>query len=320
MSKRDAVLSLRDSGDKQATIPAAFFLHFDPSCHFGDPAVDKHLEFFRTTGMDFVKIQYEQKFPPLPAIQCPQDWPRIPRYGEEFYAPQLAAVEGIVKAAKHDAVVVVTLYSPFMCAGHAVGEERMLRHIREDVAPVLEGMQAITESLITFVRACVRLGVDGFYHSTQGGEAHRLADRRLFDAVVRPFDLAVMREAEKSCPFNILHVCDYLGGYDDLSRFLDYPGHVVSCPLKVGGTPLPLPDAARLFERPVMGGLDRLGVLANGTQPEIRAAVEDVLRTAPARFILGADCTVPAETPWGNLRTAIDTAHAWRPGTPSGRR
>jgi uroporphyrinogen decarboxylase len=312
MDRRDAVLSLRDSGNLQAMIPAAFFLHFDPSCHFGKEAVDKHLEFFRATGMDFVKIQYERKFPPLPAIQRPEDWRGMPHYGETFFAPQLQAVEDIVKALKDEALVVVTLYSPFMCAGHAVGEERMLRHIREDAAPVLEGMQAITESLLTFVKACVGLGVDGFYHSTQGGEAHRLADRHLFDAVVRPFDLAVMREAERSCAFNILHVCDYLGGYDDLSRFLDYPGHVVSCPLEVGQRPLSLTDAARLFKRPVMGGLDRLGVIASGMPAAIRAEAERVLGSAPERFILGADCTVPAETPWENLRIAIETAHAWR--------
>jgi uroporphyrinogen decarboxylase len=314
MSKRDVVLDVLHPDGPRATVPAAFFLHFDPTFHLGRASVDKHLEFVRFTGMDLVKIQFERKFPPLPAIRRPEDWPAMPRYGEGFFAPQLEAVEGIVNAAKRDAVVVVTLYSPFMCAGHAVGEGRMLQHIRDNPEPVIKGMEIVTESLMTFVKACVRVGVDGFYHSTQGGEVGRLADRVLFDRVVRPFDLAVMKEAERCCPFNILHVCDYLGEYDDLTRFLDYPGHVVSCPLKVGGRPLPPAEAHRLFNRPVMGGLDRLGVLATGSQAQIRAEVETVLGKAPERFILGADCTVPAETPWESLRTAIETAHAWRLG------
>ncbi len=312
MNKRDTVLRLVDPGTPQTSIPAAFFLHFDPSCHFGQASVEKHLEFVRFTSMDFVKIQYERKFPTLPAIRRPEDWPAIPLYGEKFFAPQLEAVEGIVNAVKRERVVVVTLYSPFMCAGHAVGEERMLHHLRENPEPVLRGMEIVTESLMTFVKACVRLGVDGFYHSTQGGETDRLSDRALFDAFVRPYDLAVMKEAERSCVFNILHVCDYVGEYHDLTRFEDYPGHVVSCPLKVGGRPLPLAEAYRLFKRPVMGGLDRHGALATGSEAEIGAEVEAVLRDAPARFILGADCTVPAETPWENLRTAIESAHAWR--------
>jgi uroporphyrinogen decarboxylase len=314
MNKRDLVLGLLDSGMPQTYIPAAFFLHFDPSCHFGRAGVDKHLEFFRATGMDFVKIQYEHNFPRLPAIQRAGDWNTMPLYGEEFFEPQLEAVEGIVNAVKREAVVVVTLYSPFMCAAHAVGEENVLQHLRENPDPVLKGMEIVTESLMTFVKACIRLGVDGFYHSTQGGETHRLADRTLFDEFVRPYDLAVMKEAERSCIFNILHVCDYVGEYDDLTRFQDYPGHVVSCPLKVGGRPLPLPGAHRLFGRPVMGGLDRHGAIASGSEPQIRAEVEATLRQAPEHFILGADCTVPAETPWENLRTAIQTAHGWQRG------
>jgi uroporphyrinogen decarboxylase len=314
MNKRETFLGLLDPGKPQTYVPAAFFLHFDPSCHFGRAAVDKHLEFFRATGMDFVKIQYERSFPHLPAIQRPDDWARMPLYGEDFFEPQLEAVEGIVKAVKREAVVVVTLYSPFMCASHAVGEEKVLHHIRENPEPVIKGMEIVTESLMTFVKACIRIGVDGFYHSTQGGETHRLADRALFDTFVRPYDLAVMKEAERSCIFNILHVCDYVGEYDDLTRFQDYPGHVVSCPLKVGGRPLPLAEAHRLFKRPVMGGLDRHGAIASGSEPQIRAEIEDVLREAPERFILGADCTVPADTPWENLRTAIQTAHAWRRG------
>jgi uroporphyrinogen decarboxylase len=276
--------------------------------------VDKHLEFFRATGMDFVKIQYERSFPHLPAIQRPDDWARMPLYGEDFFEPQLEAVEGIVKAVKREAVVVVTLYSPFMCASHAVGEEKVLHHIRENPEPVIKGMEIVTESLMTFVKACIRLGVDGFYHSTQGGETHRLADRALFDALVRPHDLAVMKEAERSCIFNILHVCDYVGEYDDLTRFQGYPGHVVSCPSREGGRPLPPAEACRLFKRPVMGGLDRHGGIASGSEPQIRTEVEATLRQAPERFILGADCTVPAETPWENLRTAIQTAHTWQRG------
>jgi uroporphyrinogen decarboxylase len=314
MNKRDLVLGLLDPGRQRTTVPAAFFLHFDPSCHSGRAAVEKHLEFFRATGMDLVKIQYERNFPRVPGIKRPSDWSGIPVYGEEFFAPQLGVVEGVVKAAAAEAVVIVTLYSPFMCACQSVGEENVSQHAREDAAAVAAGMEIVTRSLMAFVNACVRLGVDGFYHSTQGGESHRLAERALFDRLVRPFDLAVMKEAERCCRFNVLHLCDYAGEYDDLARFADYPGHVVSCPLTVGGRPLPLTEAQRMFGRPVMGGLDRLGTIARGGAAAIRAEAESVLARAPERFILGADCTVPADTPWDNLRTAIATAHAWSRG------
>ena len=71
-------------------------------------------------------------------------------------------------------------------------------------------MEAVTDSLLTFVRACVKLGVDGFYASTQGGERGRFDDPGIFDRAIKPYDLTVMNEINATCEFNILHVCDYV--------------------------------------------------------------------------------------------------------------
>ena len=312
MNKRDTVLSLLEPANKPSYIPAAFFLHFDPSCHRGQAAVDKHLEYFRYTGMDFVKIQYEHKFPDLPDIQHASDWGKMPLYKEDFFEPPLKVVEGIVKAAKAEALVIVTLYSPFMCAGHAVGSEKMMQHIQEDPEAVKKGMQIVTDSLMNFVKGCIQLGVDGFYTSTQGGETHRLADLGLFNSMVRPYDLALMDEINRTCIFNILHICDYAGDYDDLVRFLDYPGHIINFPLKISGKPIGGQEVVTLFGRPYMGGLDRKGIITHGNLDQVRAAAQEALQSAPSRFILGADCTVLPGTPWDNLRVAIETAHQFQ--------
>jgi uroporphyrinogen decarboxylase len=309
MNKRDAVLSVIDPAQEPTYIPAAFFLHFDKAYHRNQAAVDRHLEFFHYTGMDFVKIQYEHGFPANPDIQRPEDWAKMPFYDLDFYAEPLKVVEGLVKAAKPEALVVLTLYSPFMFAGHVAGEGTVTAHIKENPQAVRRGMEIITESLMAFVKECIRLGLDGFYMSTQGGEKGRLDDMDLFNQAVRPYDLALMEEIQSKCIFNILHVCDYRLPYQELSPFVDYPGHVVNTSLElVDEKPSPL-QVARLFGRPFMGGLNRLGVIAKGSQEEIRQVVEDVLRDAPQRFILGADCTVPADTPWDNLRLAISLAH-----------
>jgi len=308
MNKRELVLSLLDPGQAPEYTPAAFFLHFDPEYHRGQAAIDKHLEFFRYTGMDFVKIQYEHRGS-QPEISRPEDWARLPRYDEAFFADPLAVVEGLVKAAKKEALVLVTLYSPLMWASRIAGDEQLIRHAHDNLGLFQQGMEAITDSVRTFVRACIRLGVDGFYASTQGGERHRFADLSLFDACVRPYDLAIMEEIDEACIFNILHVCDYQGDYDDLTRFREYPGHVVNSPLQVGDQRLTPQEVASLFNRPYMGGMKRMGVIATGTPEEVRTAAESILQEAPERFILAADCTVSSETPWDNLRTAIETAH-----------
>jgi uroporphyrinogen decarboxylase len=313
VDKREAMLALLEPDREQEYIPAAFFLHFDPIYHTGQGAIDKHLEYFRYTDMDFVKIQYERTFPHLPEIVVPDDWAKMPLYSEDFYEAQIKVVEGLVKAAKEEALVLVTLYSPFMCAGHTTSEEIITSHILENPEKTKKGMEVITDSVMLFVKACIRAGVDGFYASTQGGEAHRFEDTSPFEECIKPYDLAIMEEINRSCIFNILHVCDYNGPYDDLSPFFDYPGHVVNCSLRVAGEEMTPQQASDLFGRPYMGGLERKGILATGTEQEIRSRVEELLRSRSEKYILGADCTVPSETSWDNLRTAIATAHEFVP-------
>ncbi len=311
MNKRDAVLSLLDGDQQPPFVPAAFFLHFPPEFHAGQAAVDKHIEYFRYTGMDLVKIQYERTFPKTPEIQTPEDWVKIPCYGKDFFDGQLQAVDGLVKALKNEAVVVVTLYSPFMCAGHATSGDLLDQHLAQNPEAVKKGLEIITESMLIFVRECIKLGVDGFYMSTQGGESGRPYTVATFEGAIQPYDLAVMNEAVDACDFNILHVCDYHLGYDDFARFLDYPGNIVNTPLHLDDGEITMQEVTRLFNRPFMGGLERKGMLSTGTPVQVREATDRVLRDAPERFILGADCTVLAGTPWDNLKAAIDTAHGW---------
>ncbi len=67
-----------------------------------------------------------------------------------------------------------------------------------------------------------------------------------------------------------------------------------------------------LLGKPIMGGMDRIGVITSGSQDETRQAAEAVLSEAPDQFILGAECTVPGETNWDNIRAAISVAHNHR--------
>ncbi len=311
MNKREALLDLIHGRASLDYTPAAFFMHFDSVYHAGQAAVDKHLEYFRATGMDFVKIQFEQHMPAAPSISKADDWAKMPLLPESFFEPTLRVVEGLVKAMHDEALVVMTLYSPFMLAMQLAGDADLDRHLRENPDAVRQGLATMTENELTLVRGCMRAGVDGFYASTQGGETSRFGDGSFFQDYIKPTDLAVWDEI-KGCTFNILHICDYVAGYNDLTPFLDYPGHVVNCSLTLGDRKLRPTEVAELFDRPYMGGLERKGVIATGGPAEIRTAVENVLAEAPERFILGADCTIPSDTPWDNLKTAIDAAHRHR--------
>jgi uroporphyrinogen decarboxylase len=304
------MLGLLDRSSREY-VPAAFFIHFDKTCHFGQAAVEKHLEYFRYTNMDFVKIQYEQKFPLIADIKRAEDWKKMPLYKLDFYEPELEAVKGLVKAAKRDALVLVTLYSPFMCAGHTTSLPQLTVHLHENPEQVRKGLQIITESLMLFVKECISMGVDGFYTSTQGAETGRFKDPGLFKKYIKPFDLVLMDEANRSSIFNILHVCDYHGSYSDLSPFLDYPGHIVNCNPQLTSGELTWKEISQMFRRPCMGGMDRHGAITSWSKERIHKAAVRVLNEAPYPFILGADCTLPGDINWENIKTAVGAAHEY---------
>ncbi len=309
-SKRDLMEDML-TRPSSTYIPAGFFMHFGVR---GDAAVKAHLEYFRGTGMDFVKIQFdEQTLPAHNEIQTPADWAKLPILSEKWFEPSLYLLKRLIKEAKSDALIIQTLYSPYQMAKQAVPWQRLVEHVQQDPDAVCRGMQNITLSLMHFVQAAARAGVDGFYMCSQGGETNRIADRSLFHRTVKVNDLFLYKEVTQLTPYNIMHLCDYDGSYADFeARFQDYPGQVVMVPLLADGQPLSLKKAAGIFNRPIMGGMDRHGIISSGKPEQVKAAALEVLETAPPRYILSADCTVSAQTPIENLRTAIRTAHEFR--------
>jgi uroporphyrinogen decarboxylase len=292
--------------------PAAFFLHFGPEHRNGLPAARRHDEFFRSTGMDFVKIQFEQTYERQPFLQSPSDWSKLKLQKLDFYEPLLVTTRELVRQNKKNALVLMTLYSPFMSAGQCASAPVLQQHLEENPDAVKKGFEILTESQRLFVKACIKAGVDGFYMSTQGSEAKRFRNPEIFRQYIKPFDLVSMKEAQSACPMNILHVCDYHMPYADYDAVRDYPGHVVNCNTVLTGRTMSLQEVGEFFSRPVMGGMDRHGILAKGSKEELHAEIRRVLKEAPRQFILGADCTVDSATDWNRLRDAIAVAHGAR--------
>ncbi len=308
-NKRDRMMQWLAGKTAPNYTPAAFFLHFGNDFKAGPAAARKHLEFFRATDMDFVKVQFEQTYQRQEFLRKPADWSKLALRKLDFYEPLLVTVRDLVKSAKKDSLILMTLYSPFMCAGHCATSPLLLRHLEENPEAVKKGLEILTESQMLFVKACIKEGIDGFYMSTQGSEAKRFSSPKIFKDYVKPYDLVSMKEVQKTCAFNILHVCDYVAPYANYDAVYDYPGHVINCNAKLTEKSLAAADIVNAFKRPFMGGMDRHGVIANGTPQQVEAEIRRVVKSAPKQFILGADCTVAGDTDWARLRNAIAVAH-----------
>ena len=307
------MMAVLDMAGEPDYVPAAFFMHFGVK---GDAAIKAHLDHFHHTDMDFVKIQLDEQqlqLPPGVEIKTPADWAKFPILPEKWFEPTLTLLQALVKEAKSEALIIQTLYSTYQMAKQAVPWQTLVEHVKQDADSVCRGMENITLSLQNFTRAAARLGADGFYMCTQGGETDRIADLTLFEKTIKSQDMMLYKQAGELTSYNIMHICDYDGTYEGFTpRFHDYPGNVVNIPLAADDKPLATRQAAALFKRPIMGGLDRHGVIGTGTPDQVRQAVIEALKSAPPNFILGANCTVDPKTPMENLQMAVRTAHEFR--------
>ena len=144
---------------------------------------------------------------------------------------------------------------------------------------------------------------------TQGGEMTFNDIPGFFETFVLPYDMAVMGECNADTKMNILHICNWEGPYDDLTRYKDYPAQIVNTPTDLNGQPFTLQDGIDLFGRPVLGGYDRKGEFNTLSAEEVAAETRAILAANPAgRVMIGADCTV-GSAPLANIQAAVAAAH-----------
>ena len=289
--------------------PAAFFVHFGSNAKFGDAAVQAHLEYYLKANQDILKVQFEQSAPAIPALETEEDWNNIELMPVDFYRPTLEVVQKLQEIAGKDVYVLPTIYNPHQVARQSFREPRIVLAAKEHPEALKRLLDSYKEALLWLVNECKAIGIEGFYTTTQGGEKKFYEIPGFFDTFIKPYDLEIMGECNKDTKLNILHICDWEGTFDDLTRFADYPGQIVNTPIDLDGTEFTTKDAYELFKRPVLGGLDRHKEIVKASEDELEAVVKKALADAPAgKIMLGAECTV-SSAPIGNIHKAVYTAH-----------
>lgn len=287
-------------------VPTAFFMHFPAKV--GQDAVYYHIRHLARTGMDLLKVQFEQHQPNI-KIETSKDWEQIQPLPRDFYEPTVKVVKEIVETVGHETMVIPTVYSPFQVLRMQIGIPAVKRWAKEDPEQFMRALRIYADALLNFVRDCKALGVDGFFTPTQGGENIYNEVPDFFERFIRPFDMEIMTECNTGTHCNILHICDWEGPYDDLSRFVSYPGQIVNTPNVVAGKLFTPTDAEVLFNRIALGGLDRKAVINKGTPDEVVAEVKKVISENTGKLMLGAECTIDNRTAIENVRAAVRTAH-----------
>jgi len=303
------------NGEIPDRVPASFWFHFPKEQAHGKDSVRAHLDYYRKTDLDFLKIMNEHPYRVETQIKNPSDWRKLKPapLSSDFYQAQLDEIKMITDELGGECLTATTLFNPFSSGNHAA-DHLVTEHLKADPESVNFGLATIAESLAEFAIACLNAGADGIYYSAQGGEADRFEESE-FTAYIKPHDLTVLNAVKDKGDFNIVHICrDNIR----LHLYSNYPGDVINWAATAPHN-ITLTAGKKLFARTILGGLDNRGVIVDGSPAEIKQAVWKIIRNfGPKGLIIGADCTLPTEINIDHIRAAVEATAEYHPDISEG--
>jgi uroporphyrinogen decarboxylase len=219
-------------------------------------------------------------------------------------AEQIQALRLIREGVGPDVPIIWTVFSPLMIARYLLpGDAAQLIEIaRSEPAALEAGLQAITETLIGYVKDCAHNGADGIFYATNLATRDRLTSEECA-RFQRPFDMRILAIAG-NLPFNVMHVC----GQDALfDAFSDYP--VAAFSWAAGSTNPTLSDGHRRTSNASMGGIPNVlkGLDAPSVAQRVGAAIDEM---GGRWLVLAPDCSIDQATPEELLEAATLAARS----------
>jgi len=182
-------------------------------------------------------------------------------------------------------------------------EEFLMELIEQPDNPQLaELMEICYQSHLAVHRALAKAGA----HFTSLGDSLAGPDvtsPRMFNRFARPYEERLVKDLAADGIFVVIHICgdtrrilDALSAYAPCGFELDYKTDAAQAKCTVGARHV------------LFGNIDPSGVLAQGTVPQVREAVRQLVSIwkPGGRFILNAGCAIPSTTPPENIHALID--------------
>lgn len=316
MNKRQRVETVVRGG-KADRVPACFSLHFPKEYDTVEQMAKAHVDFYRETGCDICKIMNENLVPRAGELASPDDWNKVTGFDRRapFMRRQLDLIDAVKAALPEDTYYLATLHGicasgihPFEYLYGYEGIRAMLcKHLREDSRPVTAAFERIADGMADYAAAAVEHGMDGIYYAALGGERHFFTDEE-FEKYIFPYDEKILKAIRAAGGTVFLHICKE---NINMERYRRYAALCDVVNWGVYETNFSLEEGRKLFPgKTLMGGLaNRGGVLVDGTVEELASHVRGLVKAhGNGGFILGADCTLPTEIPYGRIAAAVQAA------------
>lgn len=162
------------------------------------------------------------------------------------------------------------------------------------------------EMEINFAKAQVDAGAEQI---GIGDAAASLVGPRIYEEFVWPYEKKMVDAVRALGVPARLHICG------NTRKILDGMGRL-NCDIVDLDYLSPMAEgrAAMGMEQVLLGNIDPVRVLRNGTPDDVYNALAECHRTVGDRYIVGAGCEVPRDTPHENLRALVRYARDHAPG------
>jgi MtaA/CmuA family methyltransferase len=205
-------------------------------------------------------------------------------------------LEGIARLKKEigeKKIVEGWVEGPCGAAADLRGINTLMLDFFDDPAFVRDLFEFVLVLALCFGRAQAEAGADiiGI-----GDPAASLVGPRIYEEVVWPYQKKLVDGLHATGVRLRLHICG------DTRKILEGMGRL-GCEIIDIDSKVPISEArSRMGPAQVLlGGIDPVRVLQNGTPAQVAAAVADCHNQAGPRYIIGAGCEVPPDTPAENL-------------------
>ena len=299
MTKKERLLAAL-KGEPVDRPPISFWRHFSgPQAH-GALCVEKHIEFYRKTDLDFIKVMHDGLTAPCSLdVHSLSDLKAYRPLGRKnaYITAFTERASRIVDAIGDEVYVYANVFSPLTLL-RRIGDEKLRYYVYEDEKTVTYALDVLAEELSLLCSLLVKeCGCLGVFAAFQGNEVSRYTEEQFY-RIVYPYDKKMLEAANEASPYNILHFCAWDEIPNRLGIWNTYPGCAVNWAVHIEN--LSLARGRQMFDgRTVMGGFDnrRGKLLYSGSKRAVQEETQRLVRSYTEEtgsnrgLILGADCS-----------------------------
>lgn len=313
MNKNERVKSAFRGGPVDH-VPVSMWFHFQGEDRFGERFVETHMDYYRASNIDFIKIMNDAFFPfPIDAaITKASDWRTLRPKGKNsrYIREQAEYAARLNDRLQGDCPTFWSIFAPFSSMRFTVGDPMVTEHLKEDPESVVEGMKAVAQDGADIAELCTTIGgCTGSYIALHSADVGRFTEEQ-YRAWIRPQDMMVIDSMNANSEYNIAHLCGWSGIKNHLDWWKDYPLQLMHWAANVDDVTWEQ-GKGYFGETPRMGGFDSrsTGLLYTGSEEEIKAETRRLLSVSGTQgVILGADCTIPSDIDYSRIRWVVEAA------------